>query len=114
MVENWNSERFEAEFLRSGRTAGVEFYSETCPACKSMGIVLDKVAESYEDKLVFGKVNVHREEALAERYAIRSVPTLMVFAEGRSVSERVGTMSRSELSSFIEGAVSKLEGKGES
>ncbi len=109
MVQNWNSEQFRDEVLRSGRAAGVEFYSETCPACRALGVVLDRVSEKYGDKLVFGKINVNREEALAEKYAIRSVPTLMVFCDGRSISERVGSMGQGELSSFIDGAIDRIE-----
>ena len=110
MIENWNSEKFRDEVLRSGRTAGVEFYSESCPACRSLGIVLDRVADRYGDRLIFGKVNVDKEEALAEKYAIRSVPTFMVFCQGRSVSESVGAMGQKDLSSFIDGAMDKIGG----
>lgn len=110
MIDNWSTEEFKDEVLRSGKTAGVEFYSDTCPACRTLGIVLDRVAELYGDRLVFGKVNVDREEALAEKYAIRSVPTFMVFCQGRSVTESVGAMGQKDLSRLIDGAMEKIGG----
>ena len=111
MVEIWDGQKFKNEIFVSGKLAGVEFYSDTCPACKTMGIVLDRVADSYRDRLTFGKINVNKEEALAEKYAIRSVPTFMVFCEGRGVSEQVGAVGQRELSSMIDAAIKKTEGR---
>jgi len=110
MIENWNAEQFKDTVLRSGKMAGVEFYSDTCPACRTLGIVLDKVAKDYEDKMTFARVNVNREEALAEKYAIRSVPTFMVFCEGRGISESVGAVGQGALKSMIDSAIDKATG----
>ena len=111
MVENWDGQKFKDEIFASGKLAGVEFYSDSCPACRTLGVVLDRVAERYGDRLIFGKVNVNKEEALAERYAIRSVPTFMVFCEGRGVSEQVGAVGQQELSGMIDAAIRKAEGR---
>ena len=111
MVEKWNAEKFKNEIYSSGRLAGVEFYSDTCPACRTLGVLLDRASESYCDRMTFGKVSVEEEEGLAEKYAIRSVPTFMVFAEGRRVSEQVGAVGQRELYSVIDSAIEKAEGK---
>lgn len=111
MVEQWNEQKFKDEIYGSGKLAGVEFYSETCPACRTLGVILDRVSENYAGQLTFGKVNVDREEALAEKYAIRSVPTFIVFSEGRGVSEQVGAVGQKELSSMINTAIDKAKGK---
>lgn len=110
MVENWDEKRFKEEIYESGKLAGVEFYSETCPACRTLGVVLDRVSEKYTDRLSFGKINVNKEEALAEKFAIRSVPTFMVFSEGRGVAEQVGAVGQSELSGIIDAAIEKAKG----
>ena len=110
MVENWDGKRFKEEIYRSGKLAGVEFYSDTCPACRTLGVVLDRVSEKYTDRLTFGKVNVNKEEALAEKFAIRSVPTFMVFSEGRGVAEQVGAVGQTELSGMIDAAIEKATG----
>ena len=111
MVEKWNEEKFKSEVYDKGKLAGVEFYSDTCPACRTLGVILDRVSESYADSMTFGKVSVEEEEGLAEKYAIRSVPTFMVFSEGRGVAEQVGAVGQRELTSVIDRAMQKAEGK---
>ena len=111
MVEQWNTQKFKDEIYGAGKLAGVEFYSETCPACRTLGVILDRVSENYKDRLTFGKVNVDKEESLAEKYAIRSVPTFMVFSEGRGIAEQVGAVGQTELKSMIDTAIYKAKGK---
>ena len=111
MIEQWNEQKFKDEIYRDGKLAAVEFYSETCPACRTLGVILDRVSEKYGKTLAFGKVNVDREESLAEKYAIRSVPTFMVFFEGRGVTEQVGAVGQRELSTIIDTAIDKAKGK---
>ena len=110
-VQEWNSADFREKIYDEGRLSGVEFYSDTCPACRSLGAVLDRVAEGYGDKMTFGKVNVNREEALAEKFAVRSVPTFMIFCEGRGVSESVGAMGAGALKNMINEALTKVNTK---
>ena len=110
MIEQWNEQKFKDEIYGAGRLAGVEFYSESCPACRTLGVILDRVSENYAGRLTFGKVNVDREEALAEKYAIRSVPTFIVFSEGRGVAEQVGAVGQRELSGIIDTAINRAKG----
>ena len=111
MVEQWNTQKFKDEIYGEGKLCGVEFYSETCPACRTLGVILDRVSENYGNSLTFGKVNVDKEESLAEKYAIRSVPTFMVFSEGRGIAEHVGAVGQTELKSMIDTAIYKAKGK---
>lgn len=111
MIEQWNEQKFKDEIYRDGKLAGVEFFSETCPACRTLGVILDRVSEKYDNTLIFGKINVDSEESLAEKYAIRSVPTFIVFSEGRGVAEQVGAVGQRELSSMIDTAINKVKGK---
>lgn len=112
MIEKWNAEQFRDEIMVSGKLAAVEFYSDSCPACRTLGVVLDRVAEKYENRLSFGKVNVNHEQALAEKYAIRSVPTLMIFCEGRCVDESVGSVGQGELVRVIDSAIERVSDQG--
>lgn len=111
-VQEWNVGEFNQKVYSEGRLSGVEFYSDTCPACRSLGAVLDRVAEGYGDKMTFGKVNVNREEALAEKFAVRSVPTFMIFCEGKGVSESVGAMGVGALKNMINEAITKVNTEG--
>ena len=111
-VQEWNTKDFKDNIYGEKKLSGVEFYSDSCPACKSLGAVLDRVAEGYGDKITFAKVNVNREEALAEKYAVRSVPTFMIFCEGRGVSESVGSMGVGALKNMINEALTKVSSEG--
>ena len=112
IVQEWDSKDFKEKIYGEKRLSGVEFYSDTCPACRTLGAVLDSVADGYSDKMTFGKVNVNREEALAEKFAIRSVPTFMIFCEGKGVSESVGSMGAGALKNMINEAITKVNTEG--
>ena len=110
MVENWTREQFDDKVLRSGALAAVEFYSEGYPMCGNFGSCFEAAANRFSEKMLFGKVNVKREEALAEKYAVRSVPTMMVFCEGRGVCEIVGDADEDRICDVIDSAVERVEG----
>lgn len=111
-IQEWNEKDFKEKIYVEGRLSGVEFYSDSCPACRSLGTVLDRVSEGYSDRMTFGKINVNREEALAEKYAIRSVPTFMIFCEGKGVCESVGSMGAGALKSMINEALTRVSTEG--
>ncbi|MCL2341605.1 MAG: thioredoxin [Firmicutes bacterium] len=79
----------------------VDFFATWCPPCKMLAPVVDKVAKEYENKLNFYKINVDNNIDIAKKYQIMSVPTLIVFRDGRPVKKASGVMSESELKNFI-------------
>ena len=111
-VQEWNSKDFNEKIYVERGLTGVEFYSDTCPACRTLGAVLDRVARDYDHRMTFGKVNVNKEEALAEKFAVRSVPTFMIFCEGKGVSESVGALGDGALKNMINEAITKVNTEG--
>ena len=111
MVENWTREQFNDRVIRLGELAAVEFYSDGAPFFRGFGSSLDTVSDRFQKKLVFGKINVKQEEALAEKYAVRTVPTLMVFCEGRGVCEIVGDADEDRLCDVIDTAIERVFGR---
>ena len=105
MVENWNRVRFNDTVIREGRLAAVEFYSDSAPIYQGFGSSFETLSDSFSDKVVFGKINVRDEEALAEKYAVRSVPTLMVFCRGKGVCEVVGEADPEKLRDVLDSAL---------
>ena len=110
MIETWNAKRFKDEVLRKNSIVAVEFYGRRGGLSLDYGSKLESVARNFSDKMVFGKVDTDREEALAEKYAVRSIPTLMVFCCGRGVAEKVGDTDEGELSRVIRNTVLRIEG----
>ena len=104
MIEQRNTEQFRRELPDQGRITVVEFYTDGCPACKTMTTLLEKLSADWHDResrVRFWKVNVGEERELMNEYAIRSVPTLMVFREVVREAESVGAVGRSKVDEMI-------------
>jgi thioredoxin 1 len=91
------SENWEAEVLGSKEPVLVDFWAVWCSPCRMIAPTIDALAAEYAGRVKVAKVNVDDNEELAARYDIRSIPTLLVFREGRVVDQRVGALPRSEL-----------------
>ena len=81
---------FEDEVLKSKVPVLVDFWAVWCGPCKMVAPVLTKLSEKHAGKLNVGKVNVDEQQALAQRYGVMSIPTLMVFKDGKAVQTVVG------------------------
>jgi thioredoxin 1 len=88
------SANFEDEVQNSAIPVLVDFWAEWCVPCKMIGPILEEIAQAFDGKIKVGKINVDQEEALAGRFNIISIPTLMVFKGGEVVNQQVGAGSR--------------------
>ncbi len=92
---------FEAQVLQSELPVLVDYWAEWCAPCKMIAPILDELAVQYQGKLRIAKVNIEEEPKLAQRYAVRSAPTLMLFRNGSVQAQKTGALSRLQLSAFI-------------
>jgi thioredoxin 1 len=83
----------------------VDFYASWCPPCKALAPVLDQLSEEFAGRVAFFKVNVDEEPELAARFNVQAVPTLSLFAGGRSLAEIPGYVAPSKLRQFLESVV---------
>jgi thioredoxin 1 len=97
------SANFEAT-ISEGITL-VDFWAPWCMPCKLMAPIFDSVAEQVGDKVRFAKVNIDQELELANRLGIQSIPTLMLFKDGRDVDVRIGLTKAPELVAMIKEAL---------
>ncbi len=93
---------FETEVKKPGAPILVDFWAEWCGPCRMVAPVLEKLADEYAGKVRIGKVNVDEENGLAGRYGIQSIPTLLLFKDGKVVEQFVGATSRDVLARMIE------------
>jgi thioredoxin 1 len=96
--------KFETEVLNSTEPVIVDFYADWCGPCKMIAPLLDEIARDLEGKVKVAKVNVDEESALAQRYNIQSLPTLLYFQNGQAVNQLVGAASKKVILGKLESA----------
>lgn len=93
---------FEAEVLQSPTPVLVDYWAEWCGPCKMIAPILDDVAKEYSGKLKVAKLNIDDNQDTPAKYGIRGIPTLMLFKGGNVEATKVGALSKSQLTAFID------------
>lgn len=93
---------FESNVLKEEKIVLVDFYSDSCIPCKRLSPILAELEEIYADKIVVGKVNILFEQELVSEYEIMSLPTVLVFKQGKVKERLVGKIEKEDLVQEIE------------
>ena len=93
---------FEAEVLQSETPVLVDYWAEWCGPCKMIAPILDDVAKEYAGKLKVAKLNIDENQETPAKFGIRGIPTLMLFKGGNVEATKVGALSKSQLTAFID------------
>ena len=93
---------FESDVLKSGQPVLVDYWAEWCGPCRMIAPILDEDAGDYQGKLTIAKLNVDENQATPAKYGVRGIPTLMLFKNGAVVGTKVGALSKSQLTAFID------------
>ena len=96
-------DNFEQEVLKSAGPVLVDYWAEWCGPCKMIAPVLEEISKEYTGKLKVAKLNIDENPATPPKYGIRGIPTLMLFKNGHVEATKVGAVSKSQLSAFIDG-----------
>jgi thioredoxin 1 len=100
-IKEFTDANFETEVLGSETPTLVDFWAEWCGPCRQIAPTVEALAGDYAGKLKVGKVNVDQHQITAQRYGIRSIPTLLVFKGGKVVGQMVGAYPRSKMEAEI-------------
>jgi len=104
-VHHVSDSQFETEVLKSSQPVLVDFWAEWCGPCRALGPSLDALADEKGAALKVVKVNIDENPDAPTKYGVRSIPTLLVFKNGEVVAQTVGSMSKSDLSKWVEGVL---------
>lgn len=104
-MESFTESSFESEVLQSNLPVLVDFWAEWCGPCRMVGPILEQLAGEYSGKIKIGKVNVDEERQIASRYAIRSIPTFIIFKGGENIKQLVGALPADKIRQEIDAVI---------
>ena len=102
LIVHLSDDTFENEVLQSEQPVLVDYWAEWCGPCKMIAPVLDEIAGEYSGKVKVAKLNIDDNPNTPPRYGIRGIPTLMLFKDGEVEATKVGAVSKSQLTAFID------------
>lgn len=101
-ITHVTDDTFESEVLQSDVPVLVDYWAEWCGPCKVIAPVLEEIASEYGDKMKICKLDIDANEETPPRYGIRGIPTLMLFKGGNVEATKVGALSKSQLTAFLD------------
>lgn len=102
LIKHVSDASFDGEVLAADRPVLVDYWAEWCGPCKMIAPILDEVAKDYGDRLQVAKMNVDENREVPAKFGIRGIPTLMIFKGGELAATKVGALSKSQLTTFID------------
>jgi len=96
-----DSSNFKEEVLEADKPVLVDFWAEWCIPCKMVGPIVEEIAEEYKDRLKVGKLEVDTAGDIASEYNIISIPTLMVFKDGKPIHQQVGALPKAAIEEMV-------------
>jgi thioredoxin 1 len=102
LIQHISDASFEATVLNAKQPVLVDFWAEWCGPCKMIAPVLDEAAGTYAGKLQITKMNVDENRDIPAKFGIRGIPTLMLFKDGQLAATKVGSLSKAQLTEFID------------
>ncbi len=102
MIKHVSDTSFEKDVLQSTNPVLVDFWAEWCGPCKMFAPVLDDIAKQYEGKLTVAKLDIDANPATPGKYGIRGIPTLILYKGGQAHAQKVGALSKSQLTAFLD------------
>ncbi|MBK8970969.1 MAG: thioredoxin TrxA [Hahellaceae bacterium] len=101
-IKNVTDDSFDKDVLQSDTPVLVDYWAEWCGPCKMIAPVLEEIAEEYSGRLKVCKLNIDENEKTPPKYSIRGIPTLMLFKNGNVDATKVGALSKSQLTAFLD------------
>jgi len=104
-IKTVTDDSFQDDVLGSSVPVLVDYWAEWCGPCKMIAPILDEVATEYAGRLKVAKLNIDENQATPPKFGIRGIPTLMIFKNGNVEATKVGAVSKSQLTAFIDSTI---------
>ena len=101
-IQHVSDESFDSDVLKSDVPVLVDYWTEWCGPCKVIAPVLEEIASEYDGKMKVCKLDIDANEVTPPKYGIRGIPTLMLFKNGNVEATKVGALSKSQLTAFLD------------
>jgi thioredoxin 1 len=101
-IKHISDASFETDVLKSDKPVLVDFWAEWCGPCKAITPILEEAAKQYDGKLQIVKLDVDANQTVPAKFSIRGIPTLILFKNGTAAAQKVGALTKSQLSAFID------------
>lgn len=100
-----NDTDYEAQISKADKPVLVDFWAPWCGPCKAIGPVIEEIAEAYKDRAVIAKINVDENQKAASTYGVRSIPTIILFKDGKIFDTVIGLVPKERLEELINKAL---------
>jgi thioredoxin 1 len=101
-VKHVTDATFDSDVLKAGTPVLVDYWAEWCGPCKMIAPILEDVAKDYAGRLTIAKIDIDSNPDAPAKYGIRGIPTLILFKGGQVAAQKVGALSKSQLTAFID------------
>ena len=104
-IVHLSDDTFQKEVIESNIPVLVDYWAEWCGPCKMIAPILDDLVSDYDGKLKIAKLNIDENPQTPTKFGIRGIPTLMIFKDGNPEATKVGALSKSQLTAFIDSTI---------
>ena len=105
LAKEFTEENFNSEVESSDIPVVVDFWAEWCGPCKMLSPTIDAIAEKYDGKVKVGKVNVDKDPGIAQKYAVRGIPNILIFEAGVVKEQLIGNVPETDISNILDGLI---------
>ena len=105
LIKHTTDSSFDSDVLKADKPVLVDYWAEWCGPCKMIGPMVDELAGTYAGKVKVVKINIDHNPQTPRQYAVRGIPTLMLFKDGKVHSTQVGAVGKAQLAQFMDKAL---------